>query len=407
MKAIQAIIAITLFLALAGAATALPVVLEEVEVDDTILQQNAVNRLSLERGEEYEVRIRFTPASNIDNAEVRIFVSGYEFSDLDDIEDKTTVFDADANVTYVKKLSIVIPDDVDEDDYKLRVVISDRFGDELTANYNLKIDVPRNALKIEDVVFSPSNAVRAGSALLTTVRVENSGEKSQDDVKVTVSIPGLGITGTEYIEEIEDGDEEEETEEIFIRIPKCAKAGNYDVNVEVEFSQKHRKISEKSTIAVLEDETCSENDKPQSTITLGNQAQSVASGQAAIFPVTVTNAGKTSKTFIVTVPSTDWTTVTITPTSTLVVPAGQTQTIFVNVQINEDTPAGAHSLVATVSSGENRQELTLTATVTGQKSGARGVFEVVLIVLVVLLVILGIVIGIAHLRNKEQAETYY
>ncbi len=406
MKAIP-FIALALFLAVIGSAAALPVVLEEVEVDDTVLEANAVNRLSLERGQDYEVRIKFTPTSNVDDVEVRAFVSGYEYSDVDDIEDKTSVFDADENVTYVKKLSIRLPDDVDEDDYKLRVIISDRYGDELVASYNLKVDVPRNALSIEDVVLSPSGAVRAGSALLTTVRIENKGEKQQNDVKVTVSIPGLGVSGTDYIEEVEDGDEEEETEEIFIRIPKCAKPGNYDVVVEAEYSQRHRKVGARGTIAVLEDDTCSENAVQPTTITLGNQMQSVASGQTAIFPITVTNAGKTSKTFIVNVPSSDWATVTVTPTSTLVVPSGQTQTVFVNVQVGEDTPAGTHSLTATVTSGDKSQELTMTTTVLGQKSSTRGVFEVILIVLVVLLVILGIVIGIAHLRNKEQTETYY
>ena len=407
MKAIHAIFALALFLTVIGSALALPVTLDEVEVDDTILSENAVNRLSLERGQEYEVRVRFTPSSDLDNAEVRVFISGYEFSDVEDIEDKTPVFDAQANVTYVKKLSITVPDDVDRDDYKLRVVISDRFGDERVANYNLMFDVPRNALKIDDVIFNPANAVRAGSALLTTVRVENKGEKQQNDVKVTVSIPGVGASGSSYIDEIDDGDEEEQTEEIFIRIPKCAKAGNYEVNIDVEFSQRNRKVSEKRTITVLEDETCSENDKPQTMLTLGNQMQNVASGQTAIFPITVTNAGKTSKTFMVTVPSADWAAVTITPTSMLVVPAGQTQTIFVNVQVGEDTPSGAHSLTATVSSGDFKQELTLTTSVAEQASRAKSVFQVILIVLVVLLVILGIIIGIGYLRGKEQAETYY
>src|SRR5574341_1362769 len=215
MKAIHAIFALALFLTVIASAAALPVTLDEVEVDDTILSENAVNRLSLERGQEYEVRVRFTPSSDLDNAEVRVFISGYEFSDVEDIEDKTPVFDAQANVTYVKKLSITVPDDVDRDDYKLRVVISDRFGDERVANYNLLFDVPRNALKIDDVIFNPANAVRAGSALLTTVRVENKGEKQQNDVKVTVSIPGLGVSGSSYIDEIDDGDEEEQTEEIF------------------------------------------------------------------------------------------------------------------------------------------------------------------------------------------------
>ncbi len=406
MKAIHTIIAITLFLVLAGAATALPITLEQVEVDDVALQINAVNRLSLERGEEYQVEVRFTPTENIDDAEVRVFISGYEFNDVDDIEDRTPIFDADENVTYVKKLNIRLPNDVDEDDYKLRVIISDRYNDEFTASYNLRIDVPRNSLQIEDVIFSPANAVKSGSALLTTVRIENKGEKDQNDVRVTVSIPGLGISGTDYIEEIEEGDDEEETEEIFLRIPKCAKAGNYDVIVDVEYSQRHRKATETKTISVLEDDSCEENKGPQSTITLGNQMQNVAAGQTAVFPITITNAGRTSKSFTVTVPSADWATVTITPTSMIVVPAGQTQTVFVNVQVNEKSPAGAHSLMATVKSGDHTQELTLTASVLEQSS-SKGVLEIVLIVLVVLLVILGIVVGIAHLRNKEQTETYY
>ena len=78
MKAIRAIIALALFLAVIGSVSALPINLEEVEVDDTILSENAENRLSLERGEEYEVRVRFTPQEDLDDVEIRIFVSGFE-----------------------------------------------------------------------------------------------------------------------------------------------------------------------------------------------------------------------------------------------------------------------------------------------------------------------------------------
>ncbi|VVB81883.1 NPCBM-associated, NEW3 domain of alpha-galactosidase [uncultured archaeon] len=406
MNKITIITIMALFLAAISAVSALPVNLEEVQIDNTILQENAVNKLSLERGTDYEVRVKFTPTANIKDAEVRAFISGYEYSDVSDIADKSQLFDADSGVTYVKKLNIMIPEDVDSAEYKLRIIISDRYSDERVADYNLKLDVPRNALKIEDVVFNPSGAVKAGSALLATVRVQNSGEKDQTDVKVTVSIPALGISATNYIADIKNNDKQEETEEMFLRIPKCSKAGNYDATVDVEYSQGHYKISEKKEMAVLADDTCNEAE-PKTTITLGNQMQSATAGQTATFPVTVTNAGKTSKTFIVTVPSADWATITITPTSTLVVPAGQTQTIFVNAQLSEDVPAGAHSLTATVSSGEQTQELTLTTNVLQSKSTARSVFETILIVLVVLLVILGIVLGIAHLRNKEQAETYY
>ena len=64
--------------------------------------------------------------------------------------------------------------------------------------------------------------------MLATVRVENKGQKDEDDVKVTVSIPALGLSATDYIDEVEE-DEEEETEELFIRMPKCAEAGQYEL----------------------------------------------------------------------------------------------------------------------------------------------------------------------------------
>src|SRR3989344_1001299 len=400
------ILAILALFAVPAFAQTLPILqFDEVQVDGTELSPNATNRLNLDRGEEYQVRVQFTPLANIKSGKVKISIDGYEFSDFEDITDASDLNDYKANNTYVEKLSIRIPDDADLDSYKLRIELTDRNSQKFSVDYNLEIDTPRNAVSIEDIFFNPSDAVRAGSSLLAKVRVENKGQKNQNDVRVTVSIPGLGVSGTSYIEEIENDDEEEETEEIFLRIPRCAKPGSYDVNVEVEFNDRHRKASERKQITVLEDETCT--DQKQTTITLGNQAQNAASGQTAVYPITVTNAGKTSKTFTLAVQSADWAQVTVSPTSTLVVAAGQTQTVFVNVLVNEESQAGAHSLVARVTSGKDTQELTLTTNVQEKESSLRGVFDVTLVVLVVLLIILALVIGIVHLKTKEQTETYY
>lgn len=409
MNTFKLIIATLLFAVFATAASAqqIPISVDEVEFDDTTLNLFGTNQLSVERGESYEVRVRVTPFSDVKNAEIRVSISGYEFNDVDDIEDHTDLFDMDANVTYVRKLQIRIPDDVDKDDYKLRLVFSDRNNQALVTEYNLQIDVPRNAVSIDDVIFSPSGAVRAGSALLAKVRVENKGERDQDDVRVTVSIPGLGISGTQYIEEIDNNDEEEETEEVFLRVPKCAKPGTYDVIVETEFQNRHRKVSTTKQITVLEDDTCNQDEKV-SSITLGNQLQNVQQGGTVVFPITVTNAGRTSKTFTLSVPEQTWASVTITPTSVLVVPAGQTATVFVNAQVTDETPVGAHALVATITSGKDTaQQLTMTANVSKGPTKASSVLEVILVILVALLIILGIAIGVSHLRGKEQTEAYY
>jgi len=45
MKVIHAIIALTLFLVVIGGVSALPIVLDEVEIDDIVLRSDSVNRL--------------------------------------------------------------------------------------------------------------------------------------------------------------------------------------------------------------------------------------------------------------------------------------------------------------------------------------------------------------------------
>ncbi len=390
--------ALMFFLILISGATALPLTIEKTEIDGVALLQDGLNTLSLERGQEYEVRVRFVALDKIRNAEVRAFISGYEFNDIEPIDDKTEIFDAEQGVTYVKKLHVRIPDELDQDSYKLRVVITDRFSDEERASYNLQIDAPRNSLKIDDVIFNPSNSVRAGSSLLARVRVENKGEREQEDVRVTVSIPELGITGTQYINELSAEDDEEETEEILLRIPKCAKAGTYDAVIDVEFSQRHRKVTERQTITVLEDEQCT-TATVQPSISAGSQVQTVSAGQTAVFPLTITNPSRNSKTFTVTTAS-DMD-ITITPTNTLVIPAGQTQTVYINA-MTEDS--GAKTVTATITNGNTQQQIVFTANITS--SGIRTAVEIILTALVVILIIIGIIIAINYARGK-QTEAYY
>jgi uncharacterized membrane protein len=168
----------------------------------------------------------------------------------------------DANVTYRKTLWVSFSDLVDEDDYKLRIVVSDRDGDEVFANFPIKIDVERHDLKIVDALFTPSS-VQAGQALLGVIRVENFGEQDEEDVKVMVSIPALGVGAADYIEEI-DSDDEEETEELFIKVPKCAEAGAYDAQIVVEYNNGFSRIAAQKKVNVLEDPAC----KPVQDVTV-------------------------------------------------------------------------------------------------------------------------------------------
>jgi uncharacterized membrane protein len=401
-----------------GTAFALPLTVDKVEVDDVQLQPDAVNRFDVLRGDEIEVEVVFTANGDIDDMEIQAFFSGDEHNDVAPAYDVTPTFDADAGVTYRKTLKIDIHNFFEEDDYKLRLIFSDRNGQELVQRYSIKIDVPRHGMMIRDVMFNPSGHVKAGSALLTVVRIRNMGEREEDDVKVSVSIPQLGVSASDYIDEVENNDDEEETEELYLRIPKCAKPGVYDVDVEVGFDDGFRKERRTSQIEVTADDTCEDIAgavKGKTTISVGSQLENLPQGGTAIFPLTITNAARQSRSYTVSVNAGDWADVKISPTSTLVLDGGKSQTVYVFVTADKKAPVGAQMLTATISSGSQQlEQVALTANVSKSGKGVfRSILEWGLIILVVLLIILGLIIGFSRIRGDEeepqaaQPQAYY
>ena len=255
MKGKLALIALLFTIALVGMVSALPVTITDVEIDDTDVRPGDTVRLDVVRGETFDIEVRAESSVDLDDVEWQVFVTGFEYNRVQPLYDAVGPIDMDANVSYKKTLHITLPDEVDEDDYKLRLVISDRNGDEVVVNFNLKIDVDRHKLRLEDFNTQPSGAVRAGSGLIATARYENLGEKDEDDVKVTISIPDLGVSASEYIDEIES-DEEEESEEMFLRLPKCAEPGIYEVHIIAEYQDGHELLVNKAHIQVDENPAC-------------------------------------------------------------------------------------------------------------------------------------------------------
>jgi len=420
MKKISLLIALLLSLVLVSAVNALPVTLDKVEVDDVELSASAVNRLSVERGQDVEVEVRLSSSDKLKNVEVEAFLSGFEYNDVSRVSDLTQVFDMDTNVTYVKKLRLKLSDLVEEDDYKLRIIVSDRNNDELVENFALKVDVPRHGLKIKNLVQTPEGSVRAGQALLAKVRLRNMGEKDERDVKVTFSLPDLGVSGTTFVDEVENNDKEEESEEVYLRLPKCAKEGTYLLKVDVEFDNNHRKVSETKPVTLLANEDCKEGTSQQKSVTLGSSLENVKRGGSALFPVTLTNNEKTSKSFSLNVNAPQGLTVKVSPTSTVLLNAGETQTIYVTVASDQTTPLGALSLSGSVTSGSDvLQQLTFTLNVGDDSSASalnvKDVLQVALVVLLALLILVGLVFAFSRLkdngeetpRKKSKAETYY
>lgn len=402
----------------AVSAAPIPIRIDEVRVDDFLLSPNDVNRLDIIRGQIVPVDIKLVALTNIKNVEVAVFISGFEYADVEPLSDATRIFDADVNVSYIKRLSVRISDDVEEDDYKLRIIVSDRNSQELIQTYNLKLDVPRNSLRVEDIVLNPSDNIQAGKALLAKVRVQNKGEKQQNNVRITVSIPELGVSTTDYIDELRVEDEEE-TEEMFLKIPETAKSGRYQVKIDVEFQDRHNKLTATRGMNIIGKETPASTGSgsvrsvPKAVITVTSQLQT-SNGESVLFPISVQNNYDLAKVAVVSLAQNSYFDITITPSSTAVIDSGDIKLFTVSVKPRDNAPAGPMVLQATVRVGDEiSKQVPLTVNIVEQKASGleilKYVLEGVLIVLVVVLVIIGLIIAFSRGKKVEQqgTSTYY
>ncbi len=262
---------ILLITLLASSAIALPIDIQKVEIDDERVDDNQEIRLDVERGQDVEIELTIVPIEDVEDIEIRAFISGYEYNDFESIADSIGPISMDAGIKYRKTLTITLPEDVEEDDYKLRILFTDRNGeDSFLLAYRLKIDLPRHELKITDVLFHPGKNVKAGTALLGQVRVENMGEKDEDDIVVKIMIPELGISATDYIDEIESG-EQEETEELYLRIPDTAEPGIYQAQIYIGYNNNHDKVLATSVLNIEASDRV--QNVPEETIVVVEQVQ--------------------------------------------------------------------------------------------------------------------------------------
>ncbi len=269
----RALIGILAILLLVGTAMAVPVKIDQVEVDDVVLKTDQTSRFDVTRDNEIEVEVLLTATADFDNVELEAYISGFEYNDVSPLSRSTKVFSLDANQTRRFVLPIKLDENVEEDNYRLHIRVADRDSPGvLEQTYPIKIDVDRHDLKIEDIVFTPSGSVTAGQALLATVRVENQGEKDEQDVRVDVAIPALELSGSDYLDEVEANDEEE-TEEIFMRVPLCAKEGAYDAEVTLTFDEGHQTERRTSRVTVMENPQCEETKKKQESVEVVVAAQ--------------------------------------------------------------------------------------------------------------------------------------
>ncbi|HII66003.1 TPA: putative S-layer protein [Candidatus Woesearchaeota archaeon] len=403
----------SLVMMLAFASSALATItIESVRYDANTLTPSSTNFIfAADRGQNVPVKVQVKSDVDVDNVQVETVLRGYDHDDM--VEDITDTFDMKAGVTYVKKLTLPMNLRVDQDQYKLRVRVSDRDSPTVEQTYELRVEAERHSLNIRDVVLNPDAEVMAGRALLASVRIQNTGQKDEKDIQVKVSIPDLGVSATSYLDEIEkedDNDDAKTSEEMFLRIPADAKTGVYTVKAEVIYDDGDEKVTKEEQVRVVADSTQQKPAEPASQdktiITLVSDVQNANAGSEASFPLTITNAGSNSKVYTIMVDGASWATFRVNPTNVLVVDAGDSKAVTVNAAVAANAAAGTQSFMVTVmADGKVLKQIPLKVNVSGAatKDGAslKKVLEVGLIVLLILIVVIGLVLGFT--RNREDS----
>lgn len=257
-KILVSLFAIASILLLAASASAAVVTengfhITNVEVDDvTVNLASAVSDVSVLAGETITVKVYFTadtdgglPAIGPDASNVRMRAE-LEGND-GDATAVTSSFDVKDNKTYVKTLTIKVPqvdkDKVSEDmTLNLRIWNSDNL--ESTVE-NALLNVQRDAYTAKVVSVNVDSSLNAGEVFPVEVMLKNTGYNTLEDVYVTVKISALGISKTAYFGDIVDvvtataiGHDEDDVDtvsgKVYLTLPFDVTEGKYTLEVVVK-----------------------------------------------------------------------------------------------------------------------------------------------------------------------------
>lgn len=368
----------------------------------------------VERGETITIRTELFNTVDADDVKVRAWIGGYEYGNVEYV---SGLFDLDPNVTDVKYLTLKVPNDIDASkDYTLHVQVFDTRADS-ELEYTLRIARSRHELNFVDVIFNPGLTVRNDQPLFVTVRVENLGDKKEEDVRVIVAVPELGISQRTFMSDLRavdpDDDSKEDnsqsTESLFLDLSD-ARAGNYNAVVRVEYNRGHDFIEKVFPLTISAGKTTVKAENFIVDVT--EKSKDVNAGQSTPYRISFANLGSETKKLTLEVVGVEsWGTARADPIS-LSVEADSSKEAFVFISPKENAENGNKMFSVRVKDGETvLKEIQLQANVVGGKSAEtsslKSGLEVGFVVLLIVLVILGIILAINKLRSKEEPEQSY
>jgi hypothetical protein len=371
----------------------LDLILEEISVNN--IESKDVDTLQVLNGETLNFNLRFVAAANVEDARILIMIDGYEHTNL---LTSTDIFDAKEGKTYVKSLSLTLPSDMtSERDYVVRIIGANGVSGISYKELNLFVDTQRERVDVLDLVMTPSNGVEAGQNLIANVRLKNMGQKDQDSVKVTISIPELKMSESSYVSNLNERSIMT-SDDMLLFVPETAAAGSYEAKVTLTYNDGYTETSKAYSLNVLATRTVAEDNL------LVSFKNNVDLSAGSTVEVVVANPNSKSMPISLVPVENAWSTVEVSPTLAMV--QGGASTTFVVTVTPKAGALGEKDIALVVKEGSNTvNEFVINGFVSESESSIDWLnVGLVILLIIAIVVLLSLVMSIAKRRNDKDDE---
>ncbi len=385
----------------------LGLIFNKIEING--IEATTLSNVEVMAGDTLTLDMFFEATKNVEGARLRAEIDGYEHEVL---TDTTEIFKIVDGTKYSKELTISLPEDMDSEEvYTLRIFGVGDLSGITYKEYRLYVNTDRHKIDILDFITTPSSGIEAGQNIIANVRLKNRGQFAEDSIKVTVSIPELGVSESSYVSAL-DKDESVTSDDMLLFVPQEAEAKEYDVEVSLTYNDGHTQSSKNFKLNVLP--TIRESEKPL-VVSFNNNLQ-LEAGKTKEFEVVIANPNDDSKPISLGVVENVWADVEVSPTLRMI-EGGKDASFVVKVTPKEEV-SGEKSIGLLIKE-ENRviKEISIDTYVNKVEKDEGFEYNIVNIVLAVLLVIAILILLslIASLirKNKDnddnssEEEEYY
>jgi hypothetical protein len=359
-------------------------------------------------GDIVPVEVEFTAIQDVEDVRVRVFIEGFR----DDVSITTPRFHIVKDSNYIKRFSVTLPESLDLDELveevTLTVRISARGENSVEDEYVLSLQ--KELYELDFLSVDAQDSVVAGETVVLDVVLSNIGHARLDNNYVKASIPELGVSRRIYfgdlapLEEVSlDDVRNTVNRRVLLPIPADTAPGVYTIEIEGFNRDAGLTATKRINVVALEGDVF-----PSIT------SRTVSVGDSTTFSFVLVNPNNKLVVYTLTPSQTNGITVSL-PEPVVVLPAGSSRTVEVNVKATQDANKGTHIVTINAVSDTDAKSIDFTLNVdeTGTRNSGNGsgistgnAVVTLTVILVIIFVVLLIVLIVLLTRQPEESEEF-